>query len=139
MTRRDPNFYYDGRCEARTAKGEQCSREVAKTGDTLCRQHGTRTNPPRTVSGWFRAWERAMGEQGYPNARMTLDYDPDSGLSYSWNSDIDELAEATVEERRPIPDDNAWAVAHDCFIAVDHLRPVYIPRSPALIEMMDGP
>jgi hypothetical protein len=93
---------------------------------------------PRKVSTWFHAWETAMAQRGYPLARLSLDYNVDAGLSYSWTHNVDELAECWIEMHSPVADDNAWAVAHDCFLEVDSLRPVFIARSRALREIMDG-
>jgi hypothetical protein len=96
------------------------------------------TNPPRSVTAWFRAWEQAMAEHGYPHARLELVITDAGTFGYSWLPDLDAYAEAVLDRAEWSGGDHAWAVAHQCFLAVEGLRPAYVVRSEALRRLMDG-
>jgi hypothetical protein len=66
-------------CAANTAKGQRCTREVAKTGDILCSQHAhryadvitldwlleqLRDAPPSAVPYWLDQARNIFGEAG---------------------------------------------------------------------------
>jgi hypothetical protein len=90
-----------------------------------------------SVHAWVAAWEAGMAGRGFPRARLWIDFD-DVGFTYGWTSDLDELVVAWID-RKPLSNEApGWNAAHETFVEVDGLRPIYIIRSEALRQMMDG-
>ena len=83
------------------------------------------------VTKWVKAWEAAMAEAGYPNARLTPEYyGPEHGWSYGWTEDLESFCAGTVGGQP------GWETAHLAFVMVDSLRPPGMNASPMLLHML---
>ena len=81
---------------------------------------------------WMHAWCGAMRDCGYPNAQLSPCILAE-GCSYTWMHDVNMVADPA---RWGEMDRAAWDVAHDCFVAVDALRPAFVAPSEALAERL---